>query len=65
MTDRTFSPKIRARNRTLHSREELSGNQYLIISVAADSSAAIVIAQLYQKFQPIAKPREGSTNREA
>ncbi|MNJ58255.1 hypothetical protein D3C77_538820 [compost metagenome] len=65
LTDNRLRPRIRARNNTLHIREELSGNQYLIISVAADSSAAIVMAQLYQKFQPMAKPSEGSTKREA
>ncbi|MNJ55655.1 hypothetical protein D3C77_511620 [compost metagenome] len=65
LTDNKLRPRIRARNKTLHNKEELSGNQYLIMSVAADNSAAMVIAQLYQKFQPIAKPREGSTKREA
>ncbi|MNE88121.1 hypothetical protein D3C80_1853860 [compost metagenome] len=54
-----------ARNNILHTKEELSGNQYLMIRVAADNSAAMVMAQLYQKFQPIAKPRDGSTKREA
>ncbi|MNR62411.1 hypothetical protein D3C85_1844270 [compost metagenome] len=56
---------MRARNSTLHKKDELSGNQYLIIRVAADNSAAMVIAQLYQKFHPIAKPNDGSTKREA
>ncbi|MOA50787.1 hypothetical protein D3C78_1738550 [compost metagenome] len=54
-----------ARNSTLQSKEELSGNQNLIMSVAADNSAAMVMAQLYQKFHPIAKPSDGSTKRDA
>ncbi|MNP25230.1 hypothetical protein D3C76_1180280 [compost metagenome] len=45
--------------------DELSGNQYLMSTVAAASSAAMVTAQLYQKFQPMANPRAGSTKRAA
>ncbi|MNV53950.1 hypothetical protein D3C71_1461170 [compost metagenome] len=61
--DRALSPNISIRKSRLHSMEELSGNQYLMMTVAADSSAAIVTAQLYQKFQPIAKPNAGLTKR--
>ena len=42
-----------------------SGNQYFIMNALATSSAANVIAQLNQKFQPNAKPKALSTYREA
>ncbi|MNN75827.1 hypothetical protein D3C81_1921550 [compost metagenome] len=61
--ERKFRPNIISRNKRLQSVEELSGNQYLMMTVAADSSAAMVTAQLYQKFQPMAKPKAGLTKR--
>ena len=46
-----------------HPHPGTSGNQYFMTRDAATSSAATVIAQLYQKFHPVAKPKLGLMKR--